>query len=229
MARFVCTKPPFPLLALMGFVIIGSMRTNTRSPMKVVLLLGILFFLAGVAVAMLPPMVQGRQTAVSSLTPLTFTQLQETAVGTTILLEGNVSTDNLQQDGLVAYNSYRRSGGETVHIGSHTPPFAVQIPGGLVYIQNTTYQLARTSHNIRSGNLEYSGLARHDPIVIIGTVANPSKAPTINANTIAFGTQADQLAEVARANQLWVWTGGIVGAIGLALFILAFILWLNQP
>lgn len=206
------------------------MRKNDTFPIKVLLLLGLIFSLSGLAVGLwLPTVVQGEETAVSSLTPLTFAQLQETAVGTTILLEGNISPDNLQQDGLVAYNTYRRSGDESVHIGSHTPPFAVRIAGGLAYVQNTTYQLTRTSHNVRSGNIEYSGLARYDPVVIIGTLADPGKAPTINAITVAFGTHADQLAELIRARQVWTWVGWVVGAIGAVLLVMAIIFWLNQP
>ena len=205
------------------------MRTKDTFPIKVLLLLGTIFSLAGLAAGLLlPKVVQGGKTAVSSLTPLTFAQLQETAVGTTILLEGSVSPDNLQQDGLVAYNTYRRSRDETVHIGGHTPPFAVHIPGGLVYVQNTTYQLTRTSHDIHNGNVEYSGLARYDPVVIMGTLTELGKAPTINADTIAFGTQADQLADLARAGQVWAWVEGIIGTIGLVLLVITTILWLNR-
>ena len=175
---------------------------------------------------------------VEGFTPVTMAVLEDSLPGRKVLVEGHVSSRNpVQSHGFVAYmreereiytdNEDGKSSGSW-HVSERvTPPLllalnvtkGLELPGGLVQIENDDYDLEDTStiKEERIGeynDTRYKGIGIGDPVIAVGIVSAGVERPQIKADFIARGTQASYVARRRSGGVIFCVISVVIGVVG---------------
>ncbi len=180
------------------------------------LFLGAIFIIVGVGVAwQLPRFIYRGANRVEVLVSITATNLEDTPVGGEVLVEGRISQRNpIQARGFVAYIAEGREVDEDGdehwwELDRVTPPLLLELPDGVVQIENSTYGFRDIKPTVQSGDVRYEGFAIGDPVIAVGVLAWRTEPPQVTAEFIAPGTQASYVAS-QRNSVLLVRVVGVV-------------------
>ncbi len=164
---------------------------------------------------------------VRGLTPATVVVLEDTRLGEEVLIEGRVSSRNpVRSHDFVAYIRERRAVDEDDDTGSWsvsgrvTPPLLLELPDGLVQIENDDYELqdAHVFEEERAfgepSTTRYKGLAVGDSAVTVGVLTARAELPQIEADFIARGTRESYIARRRSGGVIFCIGSVVVAAIG---------------
>ena len=178
--------------------------------------LGVIFIVVGVGVAWLfPRFIYREANRVEEMVSITATNLADVSVGGEVLVEGRISHRNpVQTRDFVAYVTEEREVDEDGdehwwELDRVTPPLLLELPDGIVQIENSTYGFRDTKPTAQSGDIRYEGLAVGDRVIAVGVLVSRTEPPQITAEFIAPGTQASYVAS-QRNSVLLVRVVGIV-------------------
>lgn len=178
--------------------------------------LGAIFIIVGGGVAwLLPRFIYREANRVEALVSITATNLEDVPVGGEALIEGHISHRNpIQTRGFVAYITEGREVDEDGdehwwELDRATPPLLLELPDGVVQIENSSYGFRDTRPTVRSGDVRYEGFAIGDPVIAVGVLASRTEPLQITADFIAPGTQASYVAS-QRNSVLLVRVVGVV-------------------
>jgi hypothetical protein len=174
---------------------------------------------------------------VRGLTPVTAVALENTQLGEEVLIEARVSSRNTvryrpheeeQGDslGFVAYIRERRAVDEDDDTGNWsvsgrvTPPLILELPDGLVQIENDDYEL-QDAHVVEEerasgepSTTRYKGFAVGDPVVAVGVLTSRAELPQIEADFVARGTRESYIARRRSSGTIFCIASVVVAALG---------------
>lgn len=171
---------------------------------------------------------------VEGFTPITrMSLLGDMTPGKQVLVEGQISQRNpikLQDHGFVAYLREGRaivdskgtpSAGNWSVSERVTPPLLIELSGGLAAITNDDYDLengktieAKPSAFEKYSDTRYSGVERGDSVIAVGVVTAHGAQPTIKADFVARGTQANYAASQRNAGVIFFVISVVVAVVG---------------
>jgi hypothetical protein len=142
------------------------------------------------------------------------------------LVEGHISSRNaVRSHDFVAYIRERRAVDED-NAGSWsvservTPPLLLELPDGLVRIENDDYELQDT-HIIEGerafgepSTTRYKGFAVGDPVVAVGVLTSRAELPQIEADFVARGTRESYIARRRSGGAIFCIGSIVVAALG---------------
>lgn len=189
----------------------------------IVLVIGIIFLIAGLIVGLGLPWFISRDAArVSAIAVSDLSSLSQQPLGSEVIFEGQISPASKEQyDDYVAYRQerqerVRRDGKYQTEWRSElsvTPPLKVELENETIQITNDTYNLGtlQNQREVRINNepRRISGIRQNDPVVVIGKLRSNNDGILVEAEVVSVGTKADYL---AGQNNAW-WIAVILGSL----------------
>lgn len=202
---------------------VAVLKQNTTFAILILSVIGLPFLVAGLVVMWLvPPAIAAEGARIAALPASSATVLADTRLGQEVLVEGHLSPDNpVRYNTFVAYEIEtleEDSDGSDhwVRQGTVTPFLLLEVEDGRIRLEEG-YRLVRTGGTIREGDTRYNGLTAADPVIAVGVLTDRRDYPKIKADFIAFGTQADYIADQQNMATFWWWFGLLFALIGAGL------------
>jgi hypothetical protein len=159
-------------------------------------------------------------------TPVPAVVLEDTRPGEAVLVEGHISSRNaVRSHDFVAYIREWRAVDED-DAGSWsvservTPPLLLELPDGLVRIENHDYEL-QDAHVVEEerafgepSTTRYKGFAVGDPVVAVGVLTSRVEVPQIEADFVARGTRESYIARRRSGGAIFCIGSVVVAALG---------------
>lgn len=187
----------------------------------ILLVVGIIFLIAGLIVGLGLPWFISQDTArVSAIPVADLSTLSQQQPGSEIVIEAQVSPASKKQfEDFVAYRQerqerVRRDGRyhtEWRNELSVTPPLKVELDNETIQITNDSYNLGglQDQREVRINNelRRISGIRQNDPVVVIGKLRSNNDGIAIEAEVVSVGTKTDYLQD---QNTAW-WITVVLG------------------
>lgn len=186
----------------------------------ILLLLGLIFFVVGVGLAVGFGYWGGQELArLKRMEPQSFAALTDARVGREVLLEGRISADMPAQfRDYVAFihevDTDTRLGKESwSEVERVTPPLVIDLADGKARIDNSDYQFG-IMQTTTEGNDKYRGVKVSDPVVVLGVLSRNDDGIVITADTLAPGTRASYISNVQTFQIVFIAMGVVFALIG---------------